>query len=392
MLRRRLGNILALCAGIALALAIGEGLARLLQPVSTVQYVMDVDIGPILVPQQVSRWVTQDYDVAIFTNSAGFHDVEHALDKPLGVYRILVLGDSYIEALQLPIEEGFTQQLQRRLTSTLRGMRVEVIGMGVSGLGPSQYYRILDKRGLAYKPDLVIMAVLPDNDFRDSYQKLSGAVFKPYYLIQADGTLSYVPPVVSGFGSDLRPILRRSAFLHLIRQAIASLPVETWLAKTGLLAPSAAKKQNFGKATIPEDWNVYAANLPEPWPEAYRVTLRMIKEANDLVEGQGGKFLVMLIASTQMVEQRWDEALAGYEGVKTVTWDFERPFREIRALAQQSGFLVIDLLHPFQEDFRTSRESHSWLHDGHWNRRGHAVAAEVVKDFLIQHRAEYNLN
>ena len=92
------------------------------------------------------------------------------------------------------------------------------------------------------------------------------------------------------------------------------------------------------------------------------------------------------------VEQRWDEALAGYEGVKTMTWDFERPSREIRALAQQSDFLVIDLLHPFRDDFRTSRQSHSWLHDGHWNRHGHAVAAEAVKDFLIQHRAMYNLN
>lgn len=81
------------------------------------------------------------------------------------------------------------------------------------------------------------MAVLPDNDFRDSYQSLSGAMFKPYYLIQPDGTLGYVPSVVSGLGSDLRPILRRSAFLHLIRRAIASLPAESWLADTGLLAP-----------------------------------------------------------------------------------------------------------------------------------------------------------
>lgn len=142
---------------------------------------------------------------------------------------------------------------------------------------------------------------------------------------------------------------------------------------------------------IPEDWNVYVTNPPEPWPDAYRVTLRMIKETNDLIEGQGGKFLVMLIASTQMVEQRWEEALAGYEGAKSVTWDFGRPSREIRTLAEQSGFAVIDLLLPFQEDFRSSMQSHSWLHDGHWNRRGHVVAAEFVNGFLIQHRAEYNL-
>src|SRR5262249_4865122 len=153
------------------------------------------------------------------TNGAGFHDVEHATEKPDDVYRILVLGDSYIEALQVSIEEGFTQRLERELGSRVGGKRIEVINLGVSGSGPPQYYRILEQKGLAYTPDLVIMAVLPDNDFRDSLPALSGAVFKSYYSIRSDGTLEYIPPDLSGLGAHYRSILRRSAFLHLIRKA-----------------------------------------------------------------------------------------------------------------------------------------------------------------------------
>ena len=391
MIRRSLLNLGVLCLGILLALALGEGLARYLHPLSTVEYRIDPEVGQILVSDQKSRWVNQDYDVMIHTNSAGFHDVEHELKKPHGVYRIVVLGDSFIEALQLPIQEGFSQQLERMLQEE-KGTRVEVINLGTSGNGPSQYFRMLEVKGLNYKPDLVVMAVLPDNDFRDSYQALSGAVFKPYYSIHADGKLQYIPPQSSGVGATLRPILRQSAFLHLLRQGIATMRMESWFASAGLLAPAGDKDQSLGHAMIPEEWYVYVSSPPEPWPDAYRVTLRMIKESKELAEEHGAQFLVMLIASTQTVEQRWELALRSYSEAKMVTWDFGKPYREIVALGNQWGFASISLLEPFQRDFRATGQSHSWPHDGHWNQRGHKLAAEVVSTYLLAHRAEYRMN
>jgi len=375
-----------------MALALGEGLARVLHPLSTVEYRMESDIGPILVPNQQSRWVNEDYDVEILTNNAGFHDVDHTIEKPEGMYRIVVLGDSYVEALQVSLEEGFTQRLERNLSTWVTGRRVEVINLGVSGSGPAQYYRTLDRKGLAYRPDLVLMAVLPDNDFRDSYQELSGAVFKPYYSIRVDGTLDYIPPDVSGLGTHLRPLLRRSAFLHLVRQAVTSMPVENWLANAGLLAPAGAKNQYSAHSMIPEDWYVYVADPPEPWPAAYRVTLRMIKESSELAARHGAVFLVMLLASPQTVEDRWEEALRRYPGASHFTWDFRRPYREISRIGEQSGFKVINLLESFQKDYHESRRSHSWPHDGHWNQDGHRLAADVVSRYLFEHRNRYQLN
>ncbi|MGQ0811536.1 MAG: SGNH/GDSL hydrolase family protein [Nitrospiraceae bacterium] len=392
MIRKALINLAVLFVGTVVALVLAEILARALHPLSTVEYRMDSEVGPLLAPRQMTRWVNEDYDAAIVTNSAGFHDVEHTLDKPPNVYRIAVLGDSYIEALQLPIDQGFVQQLEHTISGWSARKRVEVINLGVSGSGPAQYYRILEKKGLAYKPDLVVMAVFPDNDFRDSFQSLSGTVFKPYYVIQEDGTLDYVPPHVSGIGVNLRPLLRRSAVLHLVRRAIVSLPVESWFANLGVLAPAGANGQDHARVSIPADWYVYVADPPDPWPDAYRVTLRMIKESTELAEQQGAFFLVMLIASTQTVEQRWQEALQGYSEAKTVAWDFGRPYREIMTLGTQSGFESIRLLEPFQQDFRATGRSHSWPHDGHWNQRGHRLAAEVVNGHLLQRRAEYNLN
>jgi hypothetical protein len=287
VLHRTVINLVVLVLATVVALAIAELLSRMLRPVSTVEYRMDGEIGPFLVPGQHSRSLSRDYDLAVVINSAGFHDVEHTPAKPPGVYRIVVLGDSYVEALHVPLDQNFTRQLERAVRGWVKTSRVEVINLGVSGSGPAQYYRILEKKGLAYDPDLVLMAVLPDNDFRDSHQSLGGAVFKPYYAIRADGTLEYLPPQIAHLGSNLRPLLRRSAFLHLVRQALASMPGEAVLAKVGLLAPAGAQMQTSGRMAIPEDWYVYVADPPEPWPEAYRVTLRMIKESKDLAERHG---------------------------------------------------------------------------------------------------------
>ncbi|MBI1880565.1 MAG: hypothetical protein HYR94_20500, partial [Chloroflexi bacterium] len=49
---------------------------------------------------------TDDYQHTVSWNSQGMHDQEHTIDKPDGVFRILMLGDSFVEAQQ--VEENQT--------------------------------------------------------------------------------------------------------------------------------------------------------------------------------------------------------------------------------------------------------------------------------------------
>src|SRR5262245_9989476 len=133
--RHGLKNLGVIGLGIVVALLLAEVLSRFLHPLSTVEYRIDEEVGQILVAGQSSRWVSKDYDVVVTTNNSGFHDVEHEVDKSADRYRIIVLGDSYIEALQLPTDQGFTQQLERQLELLIKRRRVEVINLGVSGSG-----------------------------------------------------------------------------------------------------------------------------------------------------------------------------------------------------------------------------------------------------------------
>jgi len=346
-------------------------------------------VGQILVAGQSSRWVNKDYDVLVTTNKAGFHDVEHELEKFPDRYRIVVLGDSYIEALQLPIDQGFTQQLEQLLGHSITKRRVEVINLGVSGSGPAQYYRILEKKGLIYKPDLVVMAVFPDNDFRDSDPNVSGAIFKPYYFLRSDGGLDYRAPRTQDIGSALRPWLRRSAFLHLLREGISSFALERWLASIGLLAPTVGIM--LEDPAVPPGWSIYLVDPPMKWQETEKLTFRLIREAYALSEQHGVDFLVIVIGSVPAVENRWKEVLVRYPGSDNIQWDYGRPLSMLQALGQQWRFDVIDLTEPFRSDFLATGQSSSWPHDGHWNARGHRLGAEVVSSYLVKHGQRYRL-
>jgi len=369
------------------ASVLAEGLSRLAIPFSTVEYRIDPEVGQILAANQRSRWVNEDYDEAVVTNGAGFHDFEHAIEKPLNVYRIVVVGDSFIEGLSSPIESSFTQQLEQMLQPNVRDRRVEVINLGMGGTGPAQYLRILEVKGMAYRPDLVIMSIFPDNDFWDSYEPLSKASSKVFYRLQPDGSLQYVPVQASWVNMNLRPWLRKSAFLTLLRREL-SPAVEAWLGRLGvLLAPGAASQRSIQLG----EWGVFIADHPDPWLDAYRTTVKIIESANKLSLKAGAQFAVMVIGSVAMVEDRWSEALKPYPEAASLRWDFEYPFTVIRELGQHAGFDVINLVEPFRQDFSHTNTSGSWPHDGHWNLQSNKLSAEVVTRHLVAHRNEYRL-
>jgi hypothetical protein len=98
-------------------------------------------------------------------NSLGFNDDEHSVEKKPGIYRILVLGDSYVEALQVKRDSAFHKLIEAKLNEN--GRRAEVIAMGRSQ-GTIAELKILEEHGFRFKPDLVILGFLSFNDVSDN--------------------------------------------------------------------------------------------------------------------------------------------------------------------------------------------------------------------------------
>ena len=96
-----------------------------------------------------------DYEGA--SNSQGFRDTEHAETKPAGVFRVVVIGDSVGAGLKVErYEDTFPPILQKMLID--RGLKAEVINLSVSGYNTQQEVELFREHGLAYHPDLVIVA------------------------------------------------------------------------------------------------------------------------------------------------------------------------------------------------------------------------------------------
>ena len=91
------------------------------------------------------------------TNELGFRDRPIGPKQP-GEFRIVVLGDSFTVSAGVDFSDIYTTRLEKLL-----GARV--INLAVGGYNIMQYAHVLREVGLALEPDLVIVALFPDNDF-----------------------------------------------------------------------------------------------------------------------------------------------------------------------------------------------------------------------------------
>ena len=123
-------------------------------------------IGYELVPDYRSFRGGEMVDFKGRSNSLGFRDREHTVEKPAGVYRVMVTGDSVAQGYGLEKdEEVFSAVVEKLLTDA--GMKAEVFNFAVSGYNTQQEVETLRAKGLEYAPDLVIVAYCL-NDTRQS--------------------------------------------------------------------------------------------------------------------------------------------------------------------------------------------------------------------------------
>jgi hypothetical protein len=105
-------------------------------------------------------WYASEFSVSIHANSLGFRDKERDPTKVQGVQRVAVLGDSYVEALQVPLEKTATQLLEARLNDSLgkaAGRRFEVLNFGISGYGLGQELLTFQEYARRLQPDYVVV-------------------------------------------------------------------------------------------------------------------------------------------------------------------------------------------------------------------------------------------
>ena len=166
---------LATTALVALSLALSLGAAELALRVGNFQigqYAYNLrKYGGLIVYDQAggfTRHVPNGrghvYGVDVRFNGAGMRDREHAVAKPPGTRRVLVLGDSVTAGLGVAWEETFVHRLEEMLTARASGGPVEVIAGAVPGWNTVAARRYFFAEGLGYDPDAVVLVYVSNDN------------------------------------------------------------------------------------------------------------------------------------------------------------------------------------------------------------------------------------
>lgn len=418
--RKILPGILLAAFSILLSVLLLEGGVRLLHLAPPTEgagwfwRVPDSVTGWSLQPGASGRWFNpqMEYDVDVAINSEGLRDVPRdTLDKPAGVFRILLLGDSYVEGLRVPLEQTFAKVLEAQLNAGASAdQRFEVIPAGVSGWGTDQELLWLREHGASYAPDLVLLAFFPGNDFQNNSETLEvenmGSVQKPFFHLEEDAlALRYSPfdpSAVPQPGSDA------ATADDAARPRRSLSPMATWLKEHSALyrfagpalasgAPAFARKladrgllerglvrADVSADYIPVAYGVYREPLSDDWTSSATLTGALLSEMRAQADELGAPLAAVIVtAPEQVYPDRWQKRLEDNPAMAAFAWDLEQPNRIVADLLEAADAPTLDLL-PI---FRAQAERGELLHlrqDGHWTPAGERLAGEATAEFLIE--------
>jgi hypothetical protein len=389
-MKRIFVNSLVVLGSTLVALALAEGVLRLIGFSFPGLYTSDPITGSRLRPG-AEGWYREEGVAYIKVNSQGLRDREHSLAKPPGTVRVAIIGDSFAEALSVPVEATFWAVLEHDLNAckAFGGKRVEVINFGVSGYGTAQELLTLRHKAWSYAPDVVLLAFFPGNDVRNNSKTLEPGKERPFYVLR-DGELRLDDSFrddpdwqnTARIGARRAPLYQFRLY-QLLRRARAgrlefhhNAPVAMALAHDGAQVP--ALEQGL-------DENVFREPPDPVWSDAWAVTDRLVVATQEEARSHGARFLLAVLSSAGSVypDPEWRRRYMKRLGVADLLY----PEHRLQALGAQHGFEVIALAPDMQ---RYADATHTYLHGfdntvlglGHWNAAGHALAGKLIAQRL----------
>jgi hypothetical protein len=137
----------------------------------------------------------------------------YPLEKPPGVTRIEVFGDSFAFGSEVDDDSCYAAQLEKRLPSA------EVLDFGVPGYGLDQAFLRFRKEGPAFHPDVVVIGYVSALPGRDT--EPFTFFYKPYFVLR-EGQLVLRGTPVPGFADALTAYAHSSRIVDVWRILVHS--------------------------------------------------------------------------------------------------------------------------------------------------------------------------
>jgi lysophospholipase L1-like esterase len=386
-----MGNLLLLCGSALVGLGLLEIAARVViarRPVVTWgeqgEYSRpDPVLGWRNNPGASVRYRRSEYQTDVAINALGFRDVQHETVKAPGVTRVLALGDSFVEGYTVQLQESVTRRAEAIGRS--QGCPVEVVNAGVHGYSTDQEALWFVREAEPLGPDVVIVFVYYNDILHNIRVRYWGSPKPLTRVIDGQIVPTNLPLPVRSLAArspgvtekTVRPV-DGSRLRHLLveRMLIGAPRLYDWLGRAGLFEP-------MGREGIPDELRVYRARgkIPEI-EEAWANTRAILGVLGDTVRMRHGRpVLVHIPARFEISDRAWALTAMRY-GIDPSAWDQTLVRKHLQEIASSTGWAFLDLTPALQAAVGFPGGEPYLPEDGHWNRRGHDVAAQAVVEFL----------
>ena len=398
LLRLAAWNALFIIVGLALIVLGSEAYFRVTKPfmVQSLAHEFVPGVGLLLKPDAELRLTNLlDYWTISRSNRLGFLDREPPPGPPAGC-PVAIIGDSFIEAREVPIADKVQVRLEEIAAAQLPHLNLTASAFGKSDTGQVGQLAYYDRYARDLSPRLLVL-VFVDNDLWNNHPVVRSLYtgWDPQHLPllnvarRPDGTLALRPPdpEYGKFNLPTPPRPRRpwvdraladagqiSWFARWLKKKKEhSFPSHYWKTEAGQRA--AALRQRPEYAAILEDaaipsWDV-ERDLAEQfaggrlWPiyaEALEYTAFALAQFRERAARDGAGLVILATHNLK---------------VAGTTYLFDR----IKEMAAAQGIPVIDQADYLRRQGAKLPDAH-WRHDLHWNAQGHQWAAEALLEWI----------
>ncbi|OYT55359.1 MAG: hypothetical protein B6U76_06225 [Desulfurococcales archaeon ex4484_217_2] len=321
-------------------------------------------LGWIHIPSLSTEIKGKEWSVKLITNSLGFRDEEHYIEKKNNVIRILLLGDSFVAAIRVPYEKTFHQVMRRELEKSLNA-NIETINLAVGGWTTANEYLAFKEIGVKYKPDIVILVIYIHNDIYENSLRLKGGGKWSWPVFEIrEGELALVPKEVA---INYRVHKRKGLLKKLFGRFLLFRILYRKILKRG---------------SYPSLFDVYLCEYPEEWLKAFEITKKLILKIKELAESIGAYFLVVIAPSPWQVEsERWLKVLKEYPSMQRKKWCLENPDRVLIDFFKKNKFDYLWLL-PYLRHVTNKDKKLYFRTIDHWNEIGERIVGLILADKL----------
>lgn len=389
------------------SLAMLEAIARHYFPFPEVKWPTQFSprVGFTFVPHSQVRWSNFiDFSSVQTANSLGFLDDEPpTAPKASDEYRVVFIGDSFVEAAQVPIAHKVHRLVERELNNQGISKRVSVSAFGYSGAGTASELPFYTEFARPLTPDLVVLVFIR-NDLANNSALLEAIrngwsphkAPRPAYEIR--DAQPYLLPIAADWQSEVDPdpsermiplwkylgdtYLKWSALYRWgAARAFWNIKIEetahTQVERIGHLRSIPEFAQKLAGWRYPEDLDLdlmfFAKSMPEAFTDALTFTRAALQTLKHETTRDNAKLVVLIDqgcyqTDTDLKELRTERAIEPEllgRRVERILNELEIPFINFREALNMRGIDTV-----------------SYSHDGHWSEIGHREAARALIPFI----------